>query len=93
MINQKMINYSKGSIYFLILEEVTSVNISMSFATRSQDLVGLTTPALLPNSPKQEGRQSLWLDEKLIFRIPYAAKEDYIPFDTPAAAFSCIFAC
>jgi hypothetical protein len=58
MINQKMINYSKGSIYFLILEEVTSVNISMSFATRSQDLVGLTTPALLPNSPKQEGHQS-----------------------------------
>jgi hypothetical protein len=62
----------------------------MCNATRNQDLVGLTTPALLPNSPEQEGHQSLWRNKKLFFRIriPYAAKQEYTR-DTPAA-FSCI---
>lgn len=57
----------KVPFYILILEEVTSENISRCSTTRSQDLVGLTTPALLPNSPEQEGRQSLWCNEKLLY--------------------------
>lgn len=76
-INPKMINYSEGSIYFLILEEVTSVNISMSYATRIQDLVGLTTPALLPNSPKQEGHQSCDLMRNSFFVHPVMQKKIY----------------
>jgi hypothetical protein len=44
----------------LIPEELTSVNISRHYVTRSQDLVGVTTPALLPNSPEQELAASLY---------------------------------
>jgi hypothetical protein len=46
--------------------------------------VGLTTPALLPNSPEQEGRQSLWCDEKLLTCVAYASKEEYSPRATVA---------
>jgi hypothetical protein len=50
-----MFAYSKVTLYILILEEVTSVNISMYRATRIQDLAGLTTPALLPQLPRAGG--------------------------------------
>jgi|SRR5215211_1423499 len=47
--------FSKVIFYILILEEVTSVNISMCRSTRIQDLAGLTTPALLPQLPRAGG--------------------------------------
>ena len=47
-------NYSIVSNHILILEKVTSVNISRHYIAIGQDLVELKTPALLPNSPEQE---------------------------------------
>jgi hypothetical protein len=50
--------------------------------------VGLTTPALLPNSPKQEGRRSLWLDEKLNFHIhSMLQKKSISPWILPSLLF------
>jgi hypothetical protein len=45
------------------------VNISRHYIPIGQDLVELKTPALLPNSPEQEGRQSLWFKEKLLLLV------------------------
>ena len=48
--------------------------------------MGLTTPALLPNSPEQEGRQSLWCNEKLLYLCCICIKRRVQP-----SCYSCFF--
>jgi hypothetical protein len=62
-------NYSMVSNHILILEKVTSVNISRHHIPICQDLV---EPKLLLCSPipqSRRGRQSLWFKEKLLLLV------------------------
>src|SRR5215203_4580452 len=76
--NNNIFVYSKVLLYILILEEVTSVNISRCRATRIQDLAGLTTPALLPQLPRAGGPPVFMAQLLTLFCIAYAAKEENI---------------
>jgi hypothetical protein len=87
-----MRNYSEESLYFLILEEVTSVNISMSYALEAKiwwdSQLLLCSP--IPQSRRAAGLYGLMRNSIFIYTL-YAAKKEYIPLDTPVTAFYCLF--
>src|SRR5215218_10741812 len=82
--NNNIFVYSKVLLYILILEEVTSVNISMCRATRIQDLAGLTTPALLPQLPRAGGPPVFMAQLLTPFLYCLCSKRRKHSSDTPA---------
>src|SRR5215211_5645145 len=82
--NNNIFVYSKVLLYISILEEVTSVNISMCRATRIQDLAGLTTPALLPQLPRAGGPPVFMAQLLTPFLYCLCSKRRKHSSDTPA---------